>query len=61
MKNDAMSRAFARLSTPIVFDACLKTDLRPRTAPPGIRAPIPQVKLAGRVLPAEPTRPPWRG
>jgi regulator of RNase E activity RraA len=52
MKSDAMSRAFARLSTPLVFDACLKTGLRPRTAPPGIRALFPKVKLAGRVLPA---------
>jgi regulator of RNase E activity RraA len=44
--------AFADLSTPLVADACLRTDVPLRAAPPGIRAVLPGHKIAGRALPA---------
>jgi regulator of RNase E activity RraA len=52
MKSDDLSRAFSRLSTPLVFDACLRAGLPPRTAPPGIRSLPPKARIAGRALPA---------
>jgi len=42
---------FAALSTPLVFDACLRLQIPVRTAPPGIRALSPTMKVSGPVTP----------
>ncbi|GHG66305.1 RraA family protein [Streptomyces griseocarneus] len=47
-----MLKAFAELSTPLVADACVRTGVPLRAAPPGIRAVVAGQRLAGRVLPA---------
>jgi 4-hydroxy-4-methyl-2-oxoglutarate aldolase len=52
MTNEELAGAFAGLSTPLVCDACLKLGVEPRTSPPGIRPLAPDMKAAGRVLPA---------
>jgi regulator of RNase E activity RraA len=44
--------AFADLSTPLVADACLRTGVPLRAAPPGIVPVVPGHRLAGRALPA---------
>jgi 4-hydroxy-4-methyl-2-oxoglutarate aldolase len=48
----AMLKAFADLSTALVADACLRSDVPLRAAPPGIGAVIPGQRIAGRALPA---------
>jgi 4-hydroxy-4-methyl-2-oxoglutarate aldolase len=45
-------KAFADLSTPLVADACLRTGVPLRAAPPGIEAVVPGRRIAGRALPA---------
>jgi regulator of RNase E activity RraA len=45
-------QAFADLSTPLVADACVRTGVPLRVAPPGVRAVIPGRRIAGRALPA---------
>jgi 4-hydroxy-4-methyl-2-oxoglutarate aldolase len=52
MKNEILTEAFARLSTPLIADACMKEGIPLRVAPAGIRPLIPRTRLAGRVLPA---------
>jgi regulator of RNase E activity RraA len=47
-----MLKTFADLSTPLVADACVRSDLPLRAAPPGIRAVTPGHRIAGRALPA---------
>jgi regulator of RNase E activity RraA len=47
-----MLNTFADLSTPLVADACLRSDLPLRAAPPGIGPVIPGRRIAGRALPA---------
>ncbi len=47
-----MLKAFADLSTPLVADACVRSDIPLRVAPPGIGAVIPGRRIAGRALPA---------
>ena len=47
-----MLKTFADLSTPLVADACLRSDVPLRAAPPGIGAIIPGNRIAGRALPA---------
>jgi len=47
-----MLKAFADLSTPLVADACVRSDVPLRAAPPGIRAVVPGHRIAGRALPA---------
>jgi 4-hydroxy-4-methyl-2-oxoglutarate aldolase len=47
-----MLTAFADLSTPLVADACIRSDVPLRAAPPGIGAVIPGHRIAGRALPA---------
>ena len=47
-----MLKAFAGLSTPLVADACLRSDVPLRVAPPGVLAVVPGHRVAGRVLPA---------
>jgi 4-hydroxy-4-methyl-2-oxoglutarate aldolase len=43
---------FAGLSTPLVADACLRSGVPLRVAPPGIAAVIPSRQVAGHALPA---------
>src|ERR687887_2738747 len=43
---------FADLSTPLVADACIRSDVPLRAAPPGIGAVVPGRRIAGRALPA---------
>jgi 4-hydroxy-4-methyl-2-oxoglutarate aldolase len=47
-----MLKSFAELSTPLVADACLRSDVPLRAAPPGIGAVIAGHRIAGRALPA---------
>ena len=47
-----MLTEFADLSTPLVADACIRTGVPLRVAPPGISAVIPRQRIAGRALPA---------
>jgi 4-hydroxy-4-methyl-2-oxoglutarate aldolase len=51
MDNQALSDAFALLSTPLIADACLRLGVPLRLAPTGIRAVVPDSRLAGCVLP----------
>jgi 4-hydroxy-4-methyl-2-oxoglutarate aldolase len=44
--------AFADLSTPLVADACVRSGVPLRAAPPGLAAVVPGCRVAGRVLPA---------
>lgn len=52
MKNKAIGKSFAELSTPLVADACVRLKLPLRLAPPGISALPARARVAGRVLPA---------
>ncbi|MER7466120.1 RraA family protein [Streptomyces sp. NPDC097981] len=45
-----MLKAFDDLSTPLVADACVRTGVPLRVAPPGIRAVLPGHRVAGRAL-----------
>ncbi len=47
-----MLKAFAELSTPLVADACVRSAVPLRVAPPGIRPVVSGQRLAGRALPA---------
>jgi 4-hydroxy-4-methyl-2-oxoglutarate aldolase len=47
-----MLKTFVDLSTPLVADACVRSDVPLRAAPPGIGAVIPRRRIAGRALPA---------
>jgi regulator of RNase E activity RraA len=47
-----MLETFADLSTPLVADACVRTDVPLRAAPPGIGPVLAGQRLAGRALPA---------
>jgi 4-hydroxy-4-methyl-2-oxoglutarate aldolase len=47
-----MLKAFADLSTPLVADACIRSEVPLRAAPPGISAVVPGHRIAGRALPA---------
>ena len=46
------SEEFARLSTPLILDACIRVGVPLRAAPPGIATLVAGAKVAGRVLPA---------
>ena len=48
----AVLEAFADLSTPLLADACIRSDVPLRAASPGIRAVVPGHRIAGRALPA---------
>lgn len=50
MDNPGISKRFARLSTPLIADACLRLKLPIRVAPPGIHPISPESKIAGRAL-----------
>ena len=52
MSNWEIKEAFAKLSTPLIADACLRLELPIRLAPTGIRPISIKHHIAGRVLPA---------
>ena len=52
MENESVKSAFSRFSTPLIADACLRLKIPLRTAPSGIRPIMPDMRVAGRVLPA---------
>jgi 4-hydroxy-4-methyl-2-oxoglutarate aldolase len=52
VNNRDLDEAFKRLSTPLLFDACLRLSLPVRVSSAGLRPLIPRMKIAGRVLPA---------
>jgi len=49
--NQKLRSAFAKLSTPLLADACVRLKIPLRIAPPGIRPIKTRTGLAGRVLP----------
>jgi regulator of RNase E activity RraA len=51
MTNTELHDGFADLSTPLVFDACLRLGVPIRSMPAGIRPLIAGSRLAGRVVP----------
>jgi 4-hydroxy-4-methyl-2-oxoglutarate aldolase len=51
MKAESLSRAFEKLSTPLIADAALRLKIPFRMSPPGIRALTHNQRLAGAVLP----------
>jgi len=51
MNNRQLERAFVDLSTPHVFDACLKLGVALRASTTGMRPLEPRLRIAGRVLP----------
>jgi len=53
LNNAAIAEKFAKLSTPLVFDAALRLSLPIRVAPFGIRPVISGQRVAGRALPAK--------
>ncbi|MGH6656369.1 MAG: RraA family protein, partial [Actinocrinis sp.] len=51
-RNESVATSFADLSTPLVADACVRTDVPLRVAPAGVKPVTTGHRLAGRVLPA---------
>lgn len=51
MEAELLSRAFAKLSTPVIADAALRLKIPLRIAPPGIRPVTADQRLAGPALP----------
>jgi 4-hydroxy-4-methyl-2-oxoglutarate aldolase len=51
MKAESLSRAFDKLSTPLIADAALRLKISFRISPPGIRPVTHNQRLAGHVLP----------
>jgi 4-hydroxy-4-methyl-2-oxoglutarate aldolase len=51
MKAESLSRAFDKLSTPLIADAALRLKVSFRITPPGIRPVLLNQRLAGPVLP----------
>ncbi|MGB8957341.1 MAG: RraA family protein [Tumebacillaceae bacterium] len=51
MDNQQLQTAFAKLSTPLIADACLRLKVSYRMAPVGLRSLIAGTRTAGRVLP----------
>jgi regulator of RNase E activity RraA len=51
MTRSDIFEGFGSLSTPLIADACIRLNLGIRAAPSGIRALIPEKRIAGRVLP----------
>jgi 4-hydroxy-4-methyl-2-oxoglutarate aldolase len=52
MSNKLLGSAFSDLSTPLIADACLRTNVPLRVAPSGIRPLVQGMRVAGRVVPA---------
>jgi 4-hydroxy-4-methyl-2-oxoglutarate aldolase len=55
MTDTDLIRAFDRLTTPHVADACVRLGVPVRCAPAGIRALVPGTRIAGRARPARHT------
>lgn len=53
MDNKSINKAFSRLNTPQIADACLRLGIDFKLAPPGIRAMINGSRLAGRCRPVK--------
>jgi regulator of RNase E activity RraA len=53
MDNDAVSEQFSGLSTPLICDAALRLHVPVLVAAFGIRPVLPEMRLAGRALPAQ--------
>jgi 4-hydroxy-4-methyl-2-oxoglutarate aldolase len=51
MKAESLSRAFAKLSTPLIADAALRLKVPVRICPPGIWPVTPNQRVAGPALP----------
>ncbi len=51
MDNKSLKKAFAKLSTPLITDACMRLGVFMRVAPIGIQPLVPGWQVAGRVLP----------
>ena len=51
MDNKNLKKAFSKLSTPLITDACMRLDVFMRVAPIGIKPLVAGWKIAGRVLP----------
>ncbi len=52
MDNKSLASAFSSLSTPLIADACIRANVPLRVAAIGIRPLTPEMRVAGRVLPA---------
>jgi 4-hydroxy-4-methyl-2-oxoglutarate aldolase len=52
MDNKSLTSAFSSLSTALIADACIRVKVPLRVARAGIRPLIPEMHVAGRVLPA---------
>jgi 4-hydroxy-4-methyl-2-oxoglutarate aldolase len=53
MDNQQINRQFSELSTPLIADACLRSGIPLRLAPPGIHPVRVESQVAGRVLPVQ--------
>ncbi len=53
MDNSELRETFQSVSTPLIADACLRLKIPLRIAPAGVRAIVPEFKIAGQVLPAQ--------
>ena len=51
MNSPGLNREFSTLSTALIVDACLRLQVKPRLAPPGIHPVVPGIQVAGSVLP----------
>ena len=51
MDNRLVELGFSNLSTPLIADACLRLKVPLRLAPTGMRPLLPEIRVAGRVLP----------
>src|SRR3989454_1907707 len=52
MTNRLLESAFANLSTALIADACVRLQVPLRIAPSGINPLVPEMRVAGRVLPS---------
>ena len=52
MTNRLLESAFANLSTALIADACVRSQVPLRIAPSGIHPLVPEMRVAGRVLPS---------
>lgn len=52
MDNKEVSNRFSKLTTPLIADACVRLEVSFHPAPSGIHPVLPEMRVAGRVLPA---------
>src|SRR2546427_10229695 len=52
MTNRLLESAFANLSTALIADACVRSQVPLRIAPSGIHPLVPEMRVAGRALPS---------